>query len=213
MEKTDPRRPEQLSSRAGKSGNRPRLPGWTLAGMWAGRALVVITVAAVVTSWLTHPSWAAEGWEPKGYPRSWVPNVTLVLVLATGIFGQWLCGLAASPNAAWRDGDELMAETVAGRRRIRLPGALVITFRVLGRTGTTQGAFLIDRRFRVLVLVGPFSVGGRPKIDRLVGRRVPDGYLRAGGEYLVGLLWILLTCAAAFVLIAFAAWMIGMIPS
>lgn len=213
MEKTDPHHSELPASAAATSLGRPPLPGWTIAGIWAGRALVVVTVAAVVTSWLTHPWWTAQGWDPKGYPRSWLPNVTLGLLLFTALFGQWICGLAASPQSSWRDGDELVARTVIGRRRIRLPRALIIRFRVLGRSGTTYGAFVVDRRCRLLVLAGLFSVGGRSRIDRLVGPRTTDGLLRAGGEYLLGLLWLLLTCAGVLVLVGFAAWAIGMLPA
>jgi hypothetical protein len=212
MEKTDPHHLELPASGAATSGGRPPLRGWTIAGIWAGRALAVITVAAVVTSWLTHPWWAAQGWDPKGYPRNWLPNVTLGLVLLTAIFSQWICGLAVAPQSSWRDGDELVAETVIGRRRIRLPRALIIRFRVLGRSGTTFGAFVVDRRCRILVLAGLFSVGGPSRIDRLAGRRTTDGLLRAGGEYLLGLLWLLLTCAGVLVLVGFAAWAIGMLP-
>lgn len=212
MEKADPSRADQPEPSAKASAGR-RLSAWGLVVVWGGRALVFITVGAVLASWLTHPWWAAEGWDPKGFPRSWVPNVTLGLVLVSSLFAQWLCGLAAPPSAAWRKGDYLMADSVIGRRRIWVPNALVIPFRVPGRGGTAHGAFVIGRGLRLLVLLSPVATGGRSRIERLVGRRVPDTRVRSVVEYLVGFLWLLLTIAFVFVLIGLVGWWIGMFRS
>lgn len=213
MENADQTRAEHIASPTEAPWRGRRLSGWGLVAVWAGRALVVATVVAVVASRLTHPAWAAEGWDSKGEPRDWLPNLTLVLVLVTAILGQWLCGLTTPPSAAWREGDELVADTVVWRRRFRVPGSLVVRFRAPGRGGTCHGAFVVGRGLRVLVLLSPTALGGRPKIDSLVGRRVPDTSGRAFVEYLVGILWLLITCAAVLVLIGLAVWWIGMFPS
>lgn len=211
MEKADPSRADQPDA----STSEPRDGHLSLLGVvlvWAGRVLILITLAAVVASRLTYPSWAAEGWDSKGEPRSWLPNATLGLVLVAALFGPWLCGLAATPSAARREGDDLIATTVIGRRRIRVPGARVVRFRVLGRGGAVHGAFL-TRGFRVLVLLGSSSDGVRSQIDRLVGRRVPVTVGRVVMEYLVGFLWLLLTSAVVLVLLGLTTWWIGMFRS
>lgn len=211
MEKADPSRADQpeASTTEPRDG---RLSLWGVVLVWAGRALVLLTLAAVVASRLTYPSWAAEGWDSKGEPRSWLPNATLGLVLVAALCGQWLCGLAAPPSAAWREGDDLIATTVVGRRRIRVPGARVVRFRVPGRGGPTHGVFLI-RGLRVLILLGSSSDGIRSQIDRLVGQRVPDTLGRVGIEYLLGFLWLLLTSAVVLVLLGLTTWWIGMFRS
>lgn len=213
MENADPTRADQIAPATDTPPRGRRLSGFGLVAVWAGRALVVATVAAVVASRLTRPTWAAEGWDSNGQPRYWLPNLAFVLVLVAGLLGQWLCGLAVSPGAAWREGDELVAATLVWRRRIRVPGALVVRFRAPGKGGTVHGAFVIGRGLRVLVLLSPFAVGGRSTIDRLVGRRVPETRGRAAVDYLVGFLWLLLTVAAVFVLLGLTVLWIGMFPS
>ncbi|MFE4950340.1 hypothetical protein ACFQ9V_09550 [Leifsonia sp. NPDC056665] len=42
---------------------------------------------------------------------------------------------------------------------------------------------------------------------------MPDTRGRAGVEYLVGFLWLLLTVGAVFVLLGLTVWWIGMFPS
>ena len=213
MENADQTRAEYIASPTETPRHDRRLSGWGLVAVWAGRALIVATVVAVVASRLTYPAWAAEGWDSKGEPRSWLPNLTLGLVLVTAILGQWLCGLTTPPSAAWREDDELVADTVVWRRRVRTPGALVVRFRAPGRGGTCHGALVIGRGLRVLVLLSPTALGGRSRIDSLVGRRAPDTSGRAFVEYLVGILWLLLNGVAAFALIVLAVWWIGMFPS
>ncbi|MCI0155105.1 hypothetical protein KNO15_00110 [Leifsonia shinshuensis] len=195
------------------SSGRRRLTVSRLVMVWGGRALILVTVAAAVATWLTHASWAAEGWDSNGVPRSWVPNAALVLVLATALSSQWLCGLTAPPSAAWRDGDDLVADTVIGRRRIRLSGALVVPFRALGNGGSVHGAILIGHGLRVLVLLSPVATDNRSAVARLVGRRVPATRGRVGIEYLIGFLWLIVTVVGVFVFLGLACWWMGMFPS
>lgn len=213
MDTADPTRADHIASPAETPGRGRRLSGWGLVLLWAGRAFVLITVTAVVASRLTRPSWAAEGWDSKGEPRDWLPNLTFGLVFVTALLGQWLFGLAAPPRAAWREGDDLVADTVLGRRRIRMPTALVVRFRAPVRGGAVDGAFLIGRGLRILVLLSPIALRGRSQIGRLVGRPTAETPGRVRVEYLVGFLWLLLTVAAVFVLVGLAVWWVGMFPS
>jgi hypothetical protein len=209
METTEPHRSNQRADGSGTSNGHPTPPRWLGATLWLGRVLLVVTVLAMLVSRLTRPWWISEGLDANGFAISWLPNVTLILVMATTILGQWLCGLATSPEAAWREGDVLVASTVVGRRRVLVPGSLVLPFRVFGRGGTVHGALLIDRRMRPLVLVGPISVGGRSRIDHLIGRASRGGFLHAFLEYFAGTVWLILVCFVAFLMFGLAGWFTG----
>lgn len=173
--------------------DRPRSTRWRSAWLWAGRSLLVLTAVAVVLTRVTRAQWSADGYDSEGFAVSWLPNVTLVLVLAVGITWPWVSGLAASTNACWRDGDTVVGPTVLGRRRIRVQDALVLAFRVPSHTGTVHGAVVVDRRLRVLAIVDPVASGLRGRLNRLTGRSAPGTVLRAVAEYALGLLWLVST--------------------
>lgn len=176
---------------------------WLAVARWAGRTLLVVTVLAVVLTWATRAEWTAQGYDADGFPVSWVPNTTLLLVLVVGIAWQWVCGLAASPDACWRNGDTLVAPTVFGDRQILVSGALVLPFRLPARTGAVHGGLVIDRHLRVVALVPALRSGGRGRLDRLTGRRTGETFLRAVAEYALGFGWLLSSVVAVFGLMAF----------
>jgi hypothetical protein len=188
---------------------RTATPWWLGPALWSGRALLILTVTIVFVTWLSRPQWITQGVGANGYPNSGLPTVALILVLAATLFGPWLCGLATSPEAAWREGDILAAATVLGRRRVSVPGAFILWFRVPGRTGTSHAALLVDRRLRPLLLFGPMATNGRSRIDRLVGRRAKGGFVSAGLEYLLGIVWLLTSVAVVFLLLGVTGSLIG----
>lgn len=186
----------------------PKISGWLVPALWGGRVLVLTTAAVVLVSRATREWWMSQGLDAGGYPRSWLPNLTLILTLVVGLFGQWLCGLAVSPEVAWREGDEVVAHSVVGRRRVTVAGALIVQFRILSRQGTGYGALLIDRRVRALVLLDPFATGDA-RVGRLLGSAARGGFARACVEYLVGLVWLAVVIASVFALLGLVLWVIG----
>jgi len=201
MDTTTPPRHRDDSVLPARGAQRPT--PWLTVARWAGRLLLVVTVLAVVLTRATRAEWTAQGYDADGFPVSWVPNTTLLLVLVVGIAWQWVCGLAASPDACWRDGDTLVAPTVFGDRRILVPGALVLPFRLLDQTGVVHGGLVIDRRLHVVALVPALWSGGRGRLDRLTGRRADGTFLRAVGEYALGFVWLLSVVVVVLGLMAF----------
>jgi len=150
--------------------------------LWSGRALLVVTAVDIVTAIATRPAWNRLGVDADGFPAASAPDVSVVPVLITGIFGPWLVGIAAPPDACWREGDVIVAPTVLGQRRVRVSRALVLPFRGFTEQGTVHGAVVLTRGGSVLVLLGPIETGGRSQVDALIGRPSPTRFRRVLGE-------------------------------
>lgn len=172
--------------------------------LWSGRALLVVTAVAVVAAIATRDEWARLGVDADGFPVAWLPDVAVVLVLVTGIFGPWLVGIAAPPDTCWREGDDIIAPTVLGQRRVRVARALYLPFRGFTQQGTVHGAVVLTRAATVLVLLGPIETGGRSEVDALIGRPSPTRFHRVLGEWALGALVLLLWLAGVFLLVGAA---------
>ncbi|WP_144765910.1 hypothetical protein [Curtobacterium sp. 9128] len=194
---SDPLRASRPSS---ADGSTP----WLRVALWAGRGILLLAAVALVVTLLTRPRWTADGFDADGFAISWIPNVTMVVLVVVGLLWHWLFGLSTSPRASWRDGDDIVALTVLGRRRLHLPAACTVRFRIMTNVGTSHGVVLVDRRLRPLVLLDPFSSGLAGRLDRLTDNR---HRATAGGivlEHLLGFAWLLTSVIAVFVLLGLA---------
>lgn len=144
------------------------LSRWLVVG--AGWYVLATTIAMVIVARVRLDSWMAEGTDEDGVYRSAIPNIVIVLLLVVSIGSTWLSGLASTPDAAWRDDDEVAAITMFGVRRVRIPGSFVVPFRILTNVGACHGVLVVDRRLRPLLLIEPFGPGSRGRIDRLLQR-------------------------------------------
>ena len=165
---------------------------WTRVGLWSARVGLVLAVVAIVLAVVTRPSWSSQGFDADGYPRAALPDVALASALVLGIGWPWFSGLAASTRSVHRDGDELVATTVYGRRRVRSAGATSVRFRMLTNVGTVHGALLVDRRLRPLVVLDPIGAGGASRLQALLGPG-SGRIARVVLEHLFGLVWLLVT--------------------
>jgi hypothetical protein len=190
--------------------DRPVLPSGSVVGIWAGRLFVLIAAIVVAAALLQHSAWSDSGAGADRIAPSPLASIAFILVLFAGILSPWLSGIAASPQASWREGKLLVSETVVGRRRILIPDARVMGFRVLTYSGVVRGALLIDRRHRVLVLLGPLATEKSAAIIRLVELRTPKDWRRIAAEHLVGLLGVVVVCVATFALLGLACWAMGL---
>lgn len=173
---------------------------WTRVGLWSARVGLVLAVVVIVLAVVTRPSWSSQGFDADGYPRAVLPDVALVSALVLGIGWPWFSGLAASTRSVHRDGDEFVAVTVYGRRRVRSAGAMLVRFRVLSNVGTVHGALLVDRRRRPLVVLDPIGAGGASRTQALLG----DGSGAIGRvvlEHVLGFVWLLATVVVVMALV------------
>lgn len=184
---------------------------WLRSAIWTGRGLLVLTATGLVVTRLTRDQWVTDGFDVDGFPINWLPNVALVLVLVVGILWQWLFGMAASPAASWREGDQIVALTVLGRRRLRVQGARVLRFRLWSALGTVHGAILLDRRFHPLVLVDPIRTGFAGTLDHLTDTHSASSVGRSVLEYFAGFAWLLTTVIVVVALVASADLLTGVL--
>jgi hypothetical protein len=182
---------------------------WFRSAIWTGRGLLVLTAIGLVVTRLTRDHWVTDGYDVNGFPISWLPNAVLVLVLVVGILWQWLFRLAASPAASWREGDQIVALTVLGRRRVRVQGARVLRFRLWSTLGTIHGAILLDRRLHPLVLVDPIRTGFAGTLDHLTETHSASSVGRFVLEYFAGFAWLLTTVIVVAALLASADLLTG----
>ncbi|MBT2503173.1 hypothetical protein [Curtobacterium sp. ISL-83] len=177
--------------RATGPGVPPATPGASpllSIGLWAGRGLLPVAAVAVAWTALTTDQWTRQGFDGDGSPIAWLPNAALVLTMAVGVGWPWLLGLAAPPDACWRDGERLVARTVLGRRRVDLRGARVVPFRMFGRAESVHGTLVLGRR-SLVVLLGPVAEGRRTRIDHLLGLTERDRFRQVLVEWLLGILF------------------------
>lgn len=168
--------------------------------VFVGWVVLASTVALLIAAHVRAPEYVARG-AVDGSFRDPLPNIVLVPTLIVGLLWVWLCGLASTPSATWRDGDRLAAVTMLGVRRVRMTGAWVVPFRMFTNVGTVHGALVVDRRLRPLLLVDSFFPL-RGRIDRLLGRVPTASAGRMVVEYVVGAAYLLMNVVAVFVAFA-----------
>jgi hypothetical protein len=173
---------------------------WTRIGLWSARVGLVLAVVVIVLAVVTRPSWSSQGFDADGYPLAVLPDVALVCALVLGVGWPWFSGIAASTRSVHRDGDELVAVTVYGRRRVRSAGATSVRFRMLTNVGTVHGALLVDRRLRPLVVLDPIGAGGASRLQALLGHG-SERIARVVLEHLFGLAWLLVTAVVVVALV------------
>jgi len=179
-----------------------------MAAVWSGRVLIAVTIVVVVLTRWTYSWWERSGWDASGYPRHWLPVLMLILVFAVSVSALWLCGLAASPWAARRDGQSLLVTTVTGRRRLVVETCRVLPFRVIGIPATAHGAVVLGFPGMIVIFVEGIPNGGRTRIGGLLDRP-RSGAGRMVLEHLLGLLGLVVVAVVALAVIALALWVSG----
>ncbi|MGN8048319.1 hypothetical protein ACTJKO_01420 [Curtobacterium sp. 22159] len=173
---------------------------WARAGLWTVRGALVLVVLVIVLAVVDRPAWERFGYDDDGFPRAALPNAALFCAFVLGIGWQWFTGLATPSSMVRRDGDDLRAVTLIGPRRVRVPGALLVRFRVWTNVGTVHGMIVVDRRCRALVVGSPVGTGDTGRTRALVPAPA-DSFRRALVEHILGIGWLLSTVVAVFVLI------------
>ena len=180
-----------------------------MAAVWSGRVLIALTIVVVVLTRWAHSWWERSGWDASGYPRHWLPILMLTLVFAVSVSALWLCGLAASPRAARRDGQSLLVTTVMGRRRLVVETCRALPFRVIGMPATVHGAVVLGSPGMIVILAEGIPNGGRTRIAGLLDRTPRSGAGRILIEHLIGLLGLVVAAAVALAVVALALWVSG----
>ncbi len=122
-------------------------------GVMGGRALLMVTAAAVLFARLSRSTWLTTPVD-AGVPDHWIPHSTLGVAFVFGLFAPVLLLPVGALSRAREDGSCLTVPTVLGRRTADLNEVHATHVLVPGR-GEGLDLMVLRDRWRVVVVASP----------------------------------------------------------